>query len=177
MLSYLTGNQQNGLANVTHLVIDEVHELDVKTDFLLRVIKQMLPENTKLKFILMSATLDTDLFSGYFDDCQTIKMAGRTYDVDELYLSDILIKTKYVQHGNPDNATTEEAISILEESYGKSIEYTDHNDLAACLIHHLHVSTPKEEGILVFLPGADSIRMLKDVIKDKTSITIEDMVC
>lgn len=56
------------------IVIDEVHERHIHTDFLLGVIKCLLQHREDLKLVLMSATINIDLFSGYFDDAPVIKV-------------------------------------------------------------------------------------------------------
>jgi hypothetical protein len=45
----------------------KVHERHLSTDFLLAVFKFILPKRPDLKIILMSATIDTERFSTYFD--------------------------------------------------------------------------------------------------------------
>lgn len=81
--------------NLTHLIIDEVHEREKVTDFLLIAIRDALPANKHLKVILMSATLDSEQFSGYFHNCPVINVPGRLFDVDVLYLGDVLAATEY----------------------------------------------------------------------------------
>jgi ATP-dependent RNA helicase DHX36 len=46
---------RDALADVSHLIIDEVHERDINTDFLLAAVKKLLPHRPHLKLILMSA--------------------------------------------------------------------------------------------------------------------------
>ncbi len=45
------------LCTHTHIVVDEVHERDKNTEFLLIVLRDMLESRPDLKVILMSATL------------------------------------------------------------------------------------------------------------------------
>ena len=55
------------LSGTTHVVVDEVHERSVESDFLLMVLRDTLREKRRdLRVILMSATLDEDLFASYF---------------------------------------------------------------------------------------------------------------
>lgn len=82
-------------SSVTHLLLDEVHEREKITDFLLIAIKDGLKLNTNVKIVLMSATLDSDVFSKYFDDCPVINVPGRCYAVDIIYLEEILGMTEY----------------------------------------------------------------------------------
>lgn len=48
------------------IILDEVHERDIDTDFILLSIKRMLRKYPKLRVILMSATIDNKLFQYYF---------------------------------------------------------------------------------------------------------------
>ena len=48
------------------MIVDEVHERDVNTDFLLILLKELLDENKLLKVIVMSATVNSERFSQYF---------------------------------------------------------------------------------------------------------------
>jgi ATP-dependent RNA helicase DHX36 len=50
---------RDALADVSHLIIDEVHERDVNTDFLLAAVKLLLPQRPRLKIVLMCAPVET----------------------------------------------------------------------------------------------------------------------
>jgi HrpA-like RNA helicase len=54
------------LEGVSHVFVDEVHERDLNTDFLLIILRQLLPKRPNLKLILMSATLNASMFAEYF---------------------------------------------------------------------------------------------------------------
>jgi ATP-dependent RNA helicase DHX36 len=54
------------LDGITHVMIDEVHERDINTDFLLVLLRSLLRRRTELRVVLMSATLDAQSFSDYF---------------------------------------------------------------------------------------------------------------
>ncbi|OWF54057.1 probable ATP-dependent RNA helicase DHX34 isoform X1 [Mizuhopecten yessoensis] len=67
------------------IVIDEVHERHIHTDFLLGILKCMLRHRDDIKLILMSATINIHLFSGYFDDAPVVKVPGRLYPIQLEY--------------------------------------------------------------------------------------------
>lgn len=70
LLRCLTGSKQGDVyKNLTHLILDEVHEREKVTDFLLIAIRDAIQTNPHLKVILMSATLDSEQFSKYFNNC------------------------------------------------------------------------------------------------------------
>ena len=53
----------NDLREVTHLVLDEVHERSIDSDFLLIVLKKLMAKRPDLRVVLMSATVDAERFS------------------------------------------------------------------------------------------------------------------
>lgn len=73
------------LAQYDTLIIDEAHERSLNIDFLLGVVKQMLPRRPDLRVIITSATIDPDKFSRYFDGAPVIEVSGRTYPVEVRY--------------------------------------------------------------------------------------------
>ncbi|XP_028113069.1 DExH-box ATP-dependent RNA helicase DExH7, chloroplastic isoform X2 [Camellia sinensis] len=88
------------LAGVTHVIVDEVHERSLLGDFLLIVLKNLIEKQSahstpKLKVILMSATVDSDLFSRYFGHCPVITAQGRTHPVSAHFLEDIYESINY----------------------------------------------------------------------------------
>ncbi|KAI9700846.1 MAG: hypothetical protein M1836_002215 [Candelina mexicana] len=88
----------------SHIIIDEVHERDILIDFLLIILKKVIETRLKSgktvpRVVLMSATMDTELFAGYFRhsgrggnsvECPTLSVPGRTFPVKENYLEDIM---------------------------------------------------------------------------------------
>jgi HrpA-like RNA helicase len=81
------------LHDVSHVIIDEVHERSMEIDFLLLIFKQLLPRRPNLKLILMSATLNAALFTAYFNDCPSIAVPGRTFPVTVRFLEDVFEET------------------------------------------------------------------------------------
>ncbi|TRY69262.1 hypothetical protein TCAL_13343 [Tigriopus californicus] len=83
------------LTGVSHIVLDEIHERDLQSDFLITVLKDILPRRADLKVILMSATLNAELFSRYFRNCPMLNIPGFTFPVTEYYLEDVLEMTGF----------------------------------------------------------------------------------
>ncbi|KAL6514875.1 hypothetical protein OROGR_020454 [Orobanche gracilis] len=81
------------LDGITHVFVDEIHERGMNEDFLLIVLKDLLPRRQDLRLILMSATLNADLFSSYYGGAPMIHIPGFTYPVRALFLEDILEMT------------------------------------------------------------------------------------
>ncbi|KAK9814740.1 hypothetical protein WJX72_010718 [[Myrmecia] bisecta] len=87
--------QGEGVQDVTHIVVDEIHERDRFADFLLILLRDILPQQPHLRLILMSATLHIDLFSQYFGGCPVVNVPGFTYPVQDFYLEDVLSMIGY----------------------------------------------------------------------------------
>lgn len=122
------------LQNVSHLILDEVHERNNITDFLSIIVKDIIPKKyilyilyiimiciytgyirPDLKVILMSATINAELFSSYFseyctsylfyllifylflflDNAPIISIPGRVFPVQEHFLEDVISLTRY----------------------------------------------------------------------------------
>lgn len=92
--------EENSLDQVTHLLIDEVHERDRFVDFLLGVLRSRLPRFPHLRLIIMSAALDTNIFSTYFSNCPVLKIEGKCFPVKEYFLEDILDMTDHLNRSS-----------------------------------------------------------------------------
>ncbi|EHH26500.1 ATP-dependent RNA helicase DHX29 [Macaca mulatta] len=89
--------QEDGLlSNVSHVIVDEVHERSVQSDFLLIILKEILQKRSDLHLILMSATVDSEKFSTYFTHCPILRISGRSYPVEVFHLEDIIEETGFV---------------------------------------------------------------------------------
>ncbi|KAL6515211.1 hypothetical protein OROHE_018843 [Orobanche hederae] len=98
LLRMISGNKD--LADISHVIVDEVHERSLLGDFLLIVLKNMIEKQStsgrpKLKVILMSATVDSHMLSQYFGNCPVVASQGRTHPVSTQFLEDIHEKLNY----------------------------------------------------------------------------------
>lgn len=84
------------LSNISHLILDEIHERDVMSDFILALLKHVIIKRKDLKVILMSATLNAEKFSKYYNNAPHLNIPGFTYPVQELFLEDVIERTKFV---------------------------------------------------------------------------------
>ncbi|KAL8528983.1 hypothetical protein ACS0TY_006448 [Phlomoides rotata] len=99
LLRMISGNKD--LADISHVIVDEVHERTLLGDFLLIVLKNLIEKQqrtfgkSKLKVILMSATFDSHMFSQYFGNCPVVTAQGRTHPVSTQFLEDIYENLNY----------------------------------------------------------------------------------
>lgn len=90
------------LNGVTHVVVDEIHERGVDTDFLLILLRDLLSRRKDLIVVLMSATMDSELFSHYFGGAPVLSIKGRTFPVQVHSLEEVIPLTQYhLEPGSP----------------------------------------------------------------------------
>ncbi|CAE7481272.1 unnamed protein product [Symbiodinium sp. CCMP2456] len=90
LLQVLVNNPEQ-ISSYSHLILDEVHERDVDSDLLSLVVKlQMSGYNFKL--VIMSATLQGDLFTRYFSEkkIKTIFVGVKRYPVEVVHIEQLL---------------------------------------------------------------------------------------
>jgi ATP-dependent RNA helicase DHX29 len=181
------------LADVTHLILDEVHERSIESDFLMVVLKRLLVKRKDLKVVLMSATVDAQKFSDYLGGAPVLKVPGRTFPVQEFYLEDAVEATGFVPEDearsggrsrkgdlddNDADLDTESGNGIMAGSLqnyrpetrsalSKLDQYRIPYELILKLLETI-ANSPQyvdySKAILVFLPGLGEIRRLNDMI-------------
>ncbi|KAJ3458552.1 hypothetical protein MRS44_012661 [Fusarium solani] len=152
------------LADVSHVVIDEVHERSLDTDFLLNLIRDVMKaKKDMLKLILMSATLDAATFKNYFAseglNVGTVEIEGRTFPVDEFYLDDVIRMTGYGTDKSDDGFIGDEAMGKVIQKLGHRINYGLLVDAVKAIDYELSYEK-KTGGILIFLPRSCSLHVL-----------------
>ena len=81
------------LSTISHVFVDEVHERDLNTDFLLIILRRLLRRRSDIKLVLMSATMNAEVFAAYFDGAPIVSIAGRAFPVTPFFLEDCLLMT------------------------------------------------------------------------------------
>ncbi|XP_060066798.1 ATP-dependent DNA/RNA helicase DHX36-like [Ylistrum balloti] len=175
------------LRQASHIVVDEIHERDLLSDFLLIILKDLLPKRPELKVILMSATLNAEQFSNYFHDCPMLDIPGFTYPVTEYWLEDAIEMTSYEpkegsrkkrpSHFNRKKAEEQQRESEEMSSWVKTLDTAKYSratqralvnmemedvdiELIHQVIHHICFKMDGDGAILVFVPGMTEIKNL-----------------
>lgn len=144
LLRKMSGNPY--LLGVSHLILDEVHEREFLADLTLILLKKILEKNDRIKIILMSASLNAEIFSKFFKNCPIFKIEGRCYPVEPVYLNQI------------ENELRRTYKSTTKSNNDKRVDY----DLVTDLIHHINNTEPGFDGVLCFLPGWNDIKKVKE---------------
>ncbi|KAI4103529.1 MAG: hypothetical protein LQ339_004254 [Xanthoria mediterranea] len=185
------------LQELTHLVLDEVHERSIESDFLLIVLRKLLVRRPGLKVILMSATVDAAKFSDYFNGAPVLTVPGRTFPVQTRYLEDAVEETNFSNRdflrGVPSIDEDEEGQDSSSEKDKKAAEtglegyslktrstlaqldeYRINYDLIVNLLETI-ATKPRfigfSKAVLVFLPGIAEIRRLHDMLRGHNSFS------
>ena len=171
------------------IILDEVHERTLETDLLFIALRELLKKREKLRIILMSATVDAQGFSKYFDGAPILDIPGRTFPVEIGYLEDAIEATNTIATTNvpsspePEESAEEErdaddqppkerTISDQElKGYSKKtikrLTKMDEYRIDYHLIVQLATAIATEpkyaqysSAILIFMPGIAEIRRL-----------------
>ena len=156
------------LADVSHVIVDEVHERSLDTDFLLVLLRDILRERPDLKLILMSATLDADIFRRYFGQVGMITVAGRTFPIEDYYLDDIIRLTGISSQDTKTSADSNQSTSQAIQSLGMGINY----ELIKELVHAIDfdLGSAVSGGVLIFMPGMLEINRTLDALRNMQNI-------
>ncbi|GAA5855860.1 hypothetical protein JCM8547_000389 [Rhodosporidiobolus lusitaniae] len=175
------------LESCSHIFIDEVHERSVDSDFLLLELREILKRNSKIKIILMSATINQKQFSDYFGGAPVIEIPGFTHSVTDYYLESylprLLSSNAYRPSGKPAKKATQAQLDRMRASYiEQGVEQNDVRSLAALelatrtekidfglvgatVAHCLEESRSEGGDVLVFMTGVLEIKNAIEAIR------------
>ncbi|KAM0858511.1 hypothetical protein ACQ4PT_047782 [Festuca glaucescens] len=119
----VTHSFDDPIMEITHIIVDEIHERDRYSDFMLAILRDLLPMYPHLHIVLMSATIDADRFSQYFNGCPVIEVPGHTYPVKTFYLEDVLSILQSVDDNHLHPASDDlELKTVLTDEYKSSLD-------------------------------------------------------
>ncbi|CAB4256187.1 similar to Saccharomyces cerevisiae YLR419W Putative helicase with limited sequence similarity to human Rb protein [Maudiozyma barnettii] len=164
--------------NNSIVVIDEVHERSIDTDLIVSLLKNLVGKVKNMKIVLMSATVNVDLFKKFFPGLGTIHIEGRTFPIKDYFLDDILEQLDFkikknernrfyddagIDDNNEDNFLHPGADSRFFKS--GQINY----DLVCQVASYVDQQLSKEHNdgsIIIFLPGVSEINKTCRMISD-----------
>ena len=166
------------------MLVDEAHERSLNIDFVLGLLKHVLEQRPDFKVIVSSATINTKVFSDYFDHAPIISIDARIHPVDIVY--------RPLKHQEDRNEIFEMIVAVvgkrMQESSGDMLVFLPGEfDIKTCmqylqqapfskklLVMPLFGRLSKEEQELVFIPtptGKTKIVVATNIAE--TSVTID----
>ena len=131
-----------GLSSYDVVILDEVHERHIHSDFVLGLLKCLITKRDNLKLVLMSATININLFSDYFDKkAKVIEIPGRLFPVQVIYKP--VFEDDSKKRSKVDATPYLQIMNIIDEKY--------HNE---------------KGDLLIFMSGISEIMCLADAINE-----------
>ncbi|WFD33213.1 RNA helicase [Malassezia cuniculi] len=187
-----SGSDHAWLDNITHIVMDEVHERDIETDLLLVIIKRILLQRRaegkrEIKLVLMSATVDPQLFQEYFAELSpsgraapVVEIPGRSYPVEKYFLNETVSRLQALQipqdmggyvwqdKGVREYIQRETALQgSMASDHAGAIDASDSVEIPLPLVALMiaDVLNRSQDGhVLVFLTGWDDMKSLHEML-------------
>lgn len=128
------------------IIVDEAHERTLNIDFLVGLLKRILPARPDLKVIVTSATIDPEKFSRAFGGAPIIEVSGRTYPVETWY--------RPAPEPGPDDRE------------GEEMSYLDQAVAAVDEVRSRRTGGPGGD-ILIFMPTESDIRETVQRLEEK----------
>ncbi|OZJ05285.1 hypothetical protein BZG36_01958 [Bifiguratus adelaidae] len=149
------------LQKLTHVVMDEIHERNIDDDLLLAHMHTVLSVNTKLKLIIMSATLDTQRFREYF---RPFANADSEVPVVGISLQMYPIQVHYIDHVLENLPNGLRGSGRVHQDLTRAGFSNATRDALLGWITQLHFTLPATDSFLVFVPGIALMLELEDEI-------------
>jgi len=184
------------LPGATHVIVDEVHERDLLTDFFLVLVRRLLKTRPEMKLVLMSATVDPTAFTDYFPQAALVEIPGKTnYPIKEYFLEDFWPKLPEQDRGRlmrswaarrpsesalqvPTDAfdvrrelkgdATAAAVAMFHAARDDAVDV----DLVGRVVLHVHRSQKDAGAILVFLPGWTEISKVLQALSPHSDLDV-----
>ncbi|MBQ7611528.1 MAG: ATP-dependent RNA helicase [Spirochaetaceae bacterium] len=122
------------LTSYSVIMVDEAHERSLNIDFVLGLLTRILQNRPDFKVIISSATINTEMFSLYFDDCPIVKIPAETYPVTLIFDP---------PHIEPATTHLAAETALLEK-------------ISAIMSRIVHEN--RSGAVLIFLPGEKAIK-------------------
>ena len=156
------------LGEFTHIIIDEIHERDRYTEFLMIALRELLNRRSNLSVVLMSATIQTNELMDYWSSTGSlcaddmilgdgehrpaeINIPGRTYPVQEFFLEDVLTMTGFVNDASGYFVDVMDDLEANLASMINSRNLSENTSLSCIMCNKSGFRSPEELGSHVAL--------------------------
>jgi len=163
------------------VIIDEAHERKVQIDFLLYKLKHVISQRQDFRLIIMSATINHEIFENYFDGLITIDIGSKTnYPIVSKFLDTDISENKYVEKGQEViddilSKTVEGDILFFVTSVNETLDFClnkfkEHKSVK-CV--EAFASMSAENQLIVQKQDADNRKLIVSTNVAESSLTIE----
>ncbi|WNY60558.1 ATP-dependent RNA helicase [Borreliella bissettiae] len=168
------------------IIIDEAHERSLNIDFILGLIKDISRKRDDFKIIVSSATINTKIFSKYFNNAPVVSIETITYPVQIIYNPPLLntskgmiLKIKEIVLNVIKEKKAGDILIFLsgEKEIKETIkELQELNSKKKLIIFPLYGRMPKEAQEQIFMPTPKNKRkIIVSTNIAETSITVENI--
>ena len=162
-LTRLLANHPERFDNVTHLIVDEVHERSVDTDILCLLCRRLLETNKTIRLVLMSATMASKLYQTYFNvPNDPIHVGVRRFPIQEFFVEDLPALGLPPTEAANAKAIQKECEAKRCRSAPSQTEMSKRIFLAARLASLVGVAG---SSVLIFVPGMAEIVAITEAIE------------
>lgn len=127
-----------------------MHERNTTCDLLVAILRNLCYKRPDLKLILMSATINIDLFQNYFPGAPLVQVPGRLYPIDLKYMPPLIREIDQ----------SKKASKIDPGPYVKILQMIDKK-----------FSNQERGDVLVFLNGITEISIVAEAYKEYADFT------
>ena len=159
------------------VILDEIHEFNLNQETLLGLYKKALTENANLKLVVMSATIDAQKLSDFFEGAPVIEVPGKLYPVERTFEPTMSMKNCVLKYFKPcsNMLVFLPGKEEIAELFGEIKAYFEFNkELEMPHIFQLHGELHYKEQKQVFA-HYDNGKIILATNVAQTSITVPDI--
>ena len=170
LLTSIINGKDKLLSNYYGIIVDEAHERNIQIDFLLKNLKDIALERPEFKIIIMSATINSEVFKSYFNKNKKIKYGeifvsgAPNFPIEQIWENNNLenYNKKYLQYA------LNKSINIIKDYYNKiRIDEDTKSDLDKP-IEDIKLRDPeKNNDIIIFVPSQNDTSVGCTILQQK----------
>lgn len=184
------------LSRYSVIMVDEAHERSLNIDFILGLLKQVIALRNDLKVIISSATINTGVFSSFFNGARIISIDAKVYPVEVIYAPPREPERNCYDRESDTDTRLERIYEIIESWLGNETgdvlvflpgeaeilactDMLEHSPFSSLLeVYPLYGRLSKEEQEKVFCEtGKGKTKVVVSTNIAETSITIDGIRC